>query len=192
MIEHAVEVSPPVRRRHWSDAIKARIVAESFALGAVVWEVARRHGLSPQHLSAWRKAARSGLLKLPNGTRPAATRPSGTSAAQDISASSRLAPGVFGGPGPRHEFVQTRGRPEIDQLGENVGQVGLRLDAAELAGLDQRSDAGPILRALIMPREQRVFAIEDKRADASLDDVGVEFDAAVSRNRVSPSQWFKA
>jgi transposase-like protein len=32
----------------------------------VVWEVARRHDLSPQHLSAWRKAARSGLLKLPN------------------------------------------------------------------------------------------------------------------------------
>jgi CelD/BcsL family acetyltransferase involved in cellulose biosynthesis len=35
------------------------------APGAAVWEVARRHGLSPQHLSAWRKAARSGLLKLP-------------------------------------------------------------------------------------------------------------------------------
>jgi transposase-like protein len=140
MIEHAVEVSPPVRRRRWSDAIKARIVAESFAPGTVVWEVARRHDLSPQHLSAWRKAARSGLLKLPNGTRPAATRPSGTSAAQDISASSRQAPGVFGGPGPRHEFVQTRGRPKIDQLGENVGQVGLRLDAAELAGLCRLPD----------------------------------------------------
>jgi transposase-like protein len=55
MIEHAVEVSPPVRRRRWSDAIKARIVAESFAPGTVVWEVARRHDLSPQHLSAWRK-----------------------------------------------------------------------------------------------------------------------------------------
>jgi transposase-like protein len=68
MIEHAVEVSPPVRRRRWSDAIKARIVAESFAPGTVVWEVSRRHDLSPQHLSAWRKAARSGLLKLPNGT----------------------------------------------------------------------------------------------------------------------------
>src|ERR1700681_129438 len=131
MIKHAVEVSqPPVRRRRWSEAIKARIVAESFAPGAVVSEVARRHDLSPQHLSAWRKAARSGLLKLPNGTMPAATRPSGTGAAQDISASSRQAPGVFGGPGPGHEFIQTRSRPKIDQLDENVGQVGLRLDAA--------------------------------------------------------------
>ena len=145
MIEHAVEVSQPsVRRRRWSDAIKARIVEESFAPDAVVSEVARRHDLSPQHLSAWRKAARCGLLKLPNGTRPGA--------------SSRQAPGVFDRPGPGHEFIQPRSRPKIDQLGENVGQVGLRLDAAEFAALDQRSDAGPVLRALIMPREQRVFA----------------------------------
>ena len=107
---------------------------------AVVSEVARRHDLSLQHLSVWRKAARSGLLKLLNGTMPAATRPSGSSAAQDISASSRQAPGVFGGPGPGHEFIQTRSRPKIDQLGENVGQVGLRLDAAELAGLCQNPD----------------------------------------------------
>jgi transposase len=53
------------RRRRWSDEIKGRIVAESYAPGAVVSEVARRHGISPQHLFAWRKAARAGLLRLP-------------------------------------------------------------------------------------------------------------------------------
>ncbi|MFQ3459686.1 transposase [Bradyrhizobium sp. UFLA01-814] len=53
------------RRRRWNDAVKGRIVAESYAPGAVVSEVARRHGLAPQHLFAWRKAARAGLLSLP-------------------------------------------------------------------------------------------------------------------------------
>ncbi|UPK20578.1 transposase [Bradyrhizobium sp. 131] len=34
------------RRRRWSDAVKGRIVAESYAPGAVASEVARRHGLA--------------------------------------------------------------------------------------------------------------------------------------------------
>ena len=51
--------------------------------------------------------------------------------------------GALGRPGPWHELVEARGRPEVDELGEHVGEVGLRIDAAELASLDQRSDAGP-------------------------------------------------
>jgi len=66
------------RRRHWSDDVKAQIVAESYAPGAVVLEVARRHEISPQLLSAWRKAARSGLLQPPDGTEPMARRPART------------------------------------------------------------------------------------------------------------------
>ena len=42
-------------------------VTELFAPGAVVSEVARRHEISPQHLFAWRKAARHGQLALPAG-----------------------------------------------------------------------------------------------------------------------------
>ena len=53
------------RRRRWSDAAKGRVVAESYAPGAVVSEVARRHDISPQQLFGWRKAARSGRLALP-------------------------------------------------------------------------------------------------------------------------------
>src|SRR6516162_7924450 len=147
--------------------------------GAVVSEVARRHEISPQLLSAWRKAARHGVLNPADSTEPMARTPAGTAAIQDQSSSSGEAFFALDSPGPGHEFVQTGGRPEIDQLGEDVGQIGLRLDAAELAGLDQRSDAGPVLRALIMPREQCILAIEDKRTDASLDDVGVKLDAAV-------------
>jgi transposase len=39
-------------------------VAESYERGAVVSEVARRYDISAQHLFAWRKAARAGLLTL--------------------------------------------------------------------------------------------------------------------------------
>src|SRR6516164_38961 len=53
------------RRRRWRSEDKGRIVAESYAPGAVVSEVARRHDITPQHLFAWRKAARAGRLTLP-------------------------------------------------------------------------------------------------------------------------------
>lgn len=46
------------RRRKWSAQEKAEIVAESLAEGAVVSDVARRHGLSPQQLFGWRARLR--------------------------------------------------------------------------------------------------------------------------------------
>ena len=136
MVERVVQASKPQGqiRRRWSDEIKGRIVAESFASDAVASEVARRYGLSPQHLSAWRRAARAGLLRLP--AKVEAVEGSGTTATRHVRfSSSGQASGALGGPGPRHKLVETRGRPEIDELGENVGQIGLRFDAVELAGL---------------------------------------------------------
>ena len=46
------------RRRSWTAEQKASIVAESFEDGAPVSHVARRHGLTPQQLFAWRRQAR--------------------------------------------------------------------------------------------------------------------------------------
>jgi transposase len=45
-------------RRRWTVDEKARIVAETLDSGAVVSAIARRHGLSPQQLFAWRREAR--------------------------------------------------------------------------------------------------------------------------------------
>lgn len=45
-------------RRRWSVDDKARIVEETLVAGAVVSEIARRHGLTPQQLFGWRRAAR--------------------------------------------------------------------------------------------------------------------------------------
>jgi transposase len=49
------------RRRKWSAREKMAIVAESLAEGAVVSEVARRHGLSPQQLFGWRSRLRDAV-----------------------------------------------------------------------------------------------------------------------------------
>lgn len=51
------------RRRNRSHDEKASIVAESMVPGAVIAEVARQHGLSPQQLYAWRSAFRANALK---------------------------------------------------------------------------------------------------------------------------------
>ena len=56
-----------------------------------------------------------------------------------------------------------RGGPEIDELVEDVSDIGLRFDVVELARLNQRSDAGPVLSPLVMPSKQRILAIEHDR-----------------------------
>jgi len=52
-------------RREWPEAVKGRIVRESLEPGASVKDVARRHGIVPQQLTTWRRAAREGRLALP-------------------------------------------------------------------------------------------------------------------------------
>jgi transposase len=68
MLDPMLEPLRPVRRievitggagrRRWPADEKARILEEAAAPGAVVSEVARRHGMAPQHLFAWRREAR--------------------------------------------------------------------------------------------------------------------------------------
>ena len=75
MLEDMVELPRSVRRlevitgvggrRRWSDAKRGRVLAAATAPGAVVSVVARRHGLSPQHLFTWLRAARRAAASLP-------------------------------------------------------------------------------------------------------------------------------
>jgi len=46
------------RRRAWMAEQKAAIVAESLEDGEPVSQIARRHGLTPQQVFAWRRQAR--------------------------------------------------------------------------------------------------------------------------------------
>ena len=65
------------RRRRWSEDDKVRIVVESFTPGANVSEVARRNGLSPQQLFAWRRETREllGDVQDADVAAPTATQP---------------------------------------------------------------------------------------------------------------------
>jgi transposase len=52
-------------RRRWNADDRARILEETLVPGAVVSEVARRHGLTPQQLFTWRREARKTTQTLP-------------------------------------------------------------------------------------------------------------------------------
>lgn len=66
-----------------------------------------------------------------------------------------------------------------DDPGDHVSEVGVRLDAVELACLDQRSDRCPMLGAAVGAGEERILAVQRNWADGALDDVGVDLDRAV-------------
>jgi transposase len=55
----------PARRRRYSTEEKAALVAASLEPGALVSDLARRRGMHPQVLFAWRRLAREGKLALP-------------------------------------------------------------------------------------------------------------------------------
>ena len=57
-LERVEVITGAGRRRSWPLDVKARIVMESLEDGAVISEVARRHGVRPQQLFAWRKQVR--------------------------------------------------------------------------------------------------------------------------------------
>jgi len=56
-----IEIFRGQARRRWSEEDKRRLVAETLALGQTVHGVARRRGVSPSQLFAWRKLFRPGI-----------------------------------------------------------------------------------------------------------------------------------
>lgn len=87
--------------------------------------------------------------------------------------------GVGGLPRPGRELAETPLEVAVDQAGEHVAEVGGRIDAVQLATLDQRGQDGPVLRAFVGAGEQGVLTVKYDRSDRPLDWVSVELDAAV-------------
>ena len=59
-------VTGPSGRRRWPEQVKAEIVLESYRDGVSVADVARKHGVSAPQLHSWRRAARDGVLAMPD------------------------------------------------------------------------------------------------------------------------------
>ena len=74
----------------------------------------------------------------------------------------------------------------IGELGERLGQPGVRVDAGDLAVLDQRGDNRPVVAALVGAREQGILAVEGQRSDRPLNGVGIELDAAIIKEDAEP------
>src|SRR5262245_41047113 len=64
-LSQRIEVYAGAGRKQWPDDLKGQIVAESLEVGAIVTDIARRHGCRPQQVHDWRRRARSGQLVLP-------------------------------------------------------------------------------------------------------------------------------
>jgi transposase len=101
-------VTGPTGRRRWPEHLKAAMVLETFRDGLTVADVARKHGVSAPQLHAWRRAAREGLLPMPDdaalglmpilvdgGGRSCAEPPAGTMLTLEIGSVRILVPANF-------------------------------------------------------------------------------------------------
>jgi hypothetical protein len=81
-------------------------------------------------------------------------------------------------PFPRQEFVDAIDRM-IGDAGENVGEPGLRVDAVELGGLDERIHHSGTVRPALRPGEQPRFPAEREAAQRPLGRVVRQADATI-------------
>jgi transposase len=120
------------RRRRFSADDKARIVEETLAPDAVVSEVARRHGLTPQQLFTWRRQVRQ------------------AAAVTSIETPS-FVPAVVDAAPPRHTAPPApRGRPRSRPVERALGLVEVEINGVTVRvgrGAEAKTVAA-VLRAL--------------------------------------------
>ena len=120
------------RRRSWSAAEKAAIVAESYGAGETVCGVARRHGLTPQQLFSWRRLARQTALSPATDVRAGGGGAGSTGAAD---AGQDAAPGA--------PPIQRRWDRARDRRGRSSDRGGC--EAAEHRGGDSRAEGDLVI-----------------------------------------------
>jgi transposase len=116
------------RRRRWSRDEKARIVEETLIPGAVVSEVARRHGVAQSLLFTWRRLART--------TEPA--RKDG----------SILLPVEIGATAPPPSEATKPSRPATSGRRMRSGVIEIELGSGSRVRVDNEVDADALRRVL--------------------------------------------
>ena len=87
---------------------------------------------------------------------------------------------AHGGPSPGKELVRRLFGQRLTRRTRTSARSAYQgLYAVQFASLDQRGEDGPIFGAVIVTREESILARKSLRAHGTLDDVGVELDAAV-------------
>lgn len=69
----------------------------------------------------------------------------------------------------------------VDDGGKCPGQIALRINGVEFAGLNERGDGGPVFGSGVMAGEECILPIEGYRPDGSLHAVVVDLDASVGQ-----------
>jgi transposase len=123
------------RRRRFSEDDKARIIEETLAPSAVISEVARRHGLSPQQLFTWRRQARRHCVDANPDPAPAFVP-----AIVDASTLERADSGRRRGRRGRPDHVCGIIEVEIDEVTVRIGRGA---DAKTVAAVLRAVRAGP-------------------------------------------------
>jgi transposase len=109
---HRLEViSLTGRRRRFSDEFRARVVEETLVPDAVVSQIARRHGLTPQQVFTWRRQAR---------TSAAVTAPSFVPAVIDREPSIPIAASTRPDHRRRARSVESSGMIEVEIAGSVI------------------------------------------------------------------------
>jgi transposase len=124
-------ISGTGRRRRFSDDDKARMIEETLAPGAIVSEVARRHGITPQQLFGWRRQARQSAAISGNTDAPL------------------FVPVVVEAPLPERT-PRRRGRNRTRQADRNSGIIEVEIDGVTIRigrGADAKTVAA-VLHAL--------------------------------------------
>jgi hypothetical protein len=91
-----------------------------------------------------------------------------------------------GGIGPGQEFVDAAVRMAVDDFADQISEIGVRIDAVEFAGLDQRSNDRPMFAAAVGAGEQRILSVLRDGPNAAFHYVGIDLDAAVVEDSSRP------
>ena len=97
----------------------------------------------------------------------------------------------LGGVIPGQQIIDLALLVSVDNGLERGGQIGVRLDGVEFAGLDQGGDGRPVCGTGIVSCKEGVFSVQGDGPDRSLDGVVVHLDPAIGEEEAKANPVFR-